>query len=603
MADRPLTRDQLLDVLRRSVPRAWWESVSVDPSFALFRGSAAALAACGRAMIRSVEARYRLPSSRQLFDPASGARKAAGTATLTRAGSAAEAFLAGVGQIPITAAGRTYLNTEPVLWEPGDRGTRVVPYECDAAGFPGNLDMIPSAVEGQLPDGMTTFRERSFGRTGVAGSIITGGAQTLLQDTGFGDTFRAEDLGLYVLIVASSVAANVGQVRRIVGYQRVGDVGQAALDDLVRRTAMELVVGDATGPTFTDRTMEGATEGTTWELFPAVPAVGDAVYFGHSSPFGGVDLHIETAGVGDWELAYEYWNGSTWVALTAITDTTANLQASGLVGIRWTVPSNWAALSSVASTGVSPFYARARITALTEPSPEPPVAGRVVVLVPSPLTADAGAVTWQIADAADLSIAIGAVTAFSGGRDDDLYVLGDDRGVYRMPGETEDQFRDRLTRLPDVVTPAAVQRHANRAIRPSGYRAKVLDVGADWEGGFTGMFMDVDAADYYEPGDAFPTDPFKVPLSYDYAHGGGWVYLPWLGLGDFGMGADDGPVVPGGMAPAGPGASAADAGFLDGEPVDSNGLYAAVWAAVDRARTPGVVFELVRDESLNVLGC
>lgn len=71
-------------------------------------------------------------------------------------------------------------------------------------------------------------------------------------------------------------------------------------------------------------------------------ALEDAFYLGSNQKFGYFEVLLATPGDVTGVLALEYWNGTTWAALTNITETATgaqHLRASGVVG--WTIPANW----------------------------------------------------------------------------------------------------------------------------------------------------------------------------------------------------------------------------------------------------------------------
>ncbi len=79
-------------------------------------------------------------------------------------------------------------------------------------------------------------------------------------------------------------------------------------------------------------------------------------YFGSDSKFHGLNVLLATRGVGTGlDLYWEYWNGSIWTSLEAITgftDQTANFTASG--GVFWTAdPTSWAKRTLVAGDTLS----------------------------------------------------------------------------------------------------------------------------------------------------------------------------------------------------------------------------------------------------------
>ncbi len=104
-------------------------------------------------------------------------------------------------------------------------------------------------------------------------------------------------------------------------------------------------------------------------LLPAIPVQNDAYYFGGSEPFGKLTLNIGTQGDGTWTITWEYYNGTTWVALSSITDGTTGFKAAvGNHDVTYTVPSDWA---SVSVGGVTAYYIRGRVSAYTAITTQP----------------------------------------------------------------------------------------------------------------------------------------------------------------------------------------------------------------------------------------
>jgi len=89
---------------------------------------------------------------------------------------------------------------------------------------------------------------------------------------------------------------------------------------------------------------------TSTDLFDDAPTVNDCIYFYMSAPFDGWEaVNLTTAIVADAHvLAYEYWNGSAWVAVSGLTDGTNQLTQNGQ--ITWTMPTDWETV--LANTGV-----------------------------------------------------------------------------------------------------------------------------------------------------------------------------------------------------------------------------------------------------------
>ncbi len=97
-------------------------------------------------------------------------------------------------------------------------------------------------------------------------------------------------------------------------------------------------------------------------LFPASDDADDYVAFGMSDKFGKLIFNYATGTAGTvGTVAWEYWNGSAWTALSGVTDNTTGFTAAVAdnLTVVWTVPSNWAKNTI---SGSSLYYVRARIT-------------------------------------------------------------------------------------------------------------------------------------------------------------------------------------------------------------------------------------------------
>jgi len=128
--------------------------------------------------------------------------------------------------------------------------------------------------------------------------------------------------------------------------------------------AMQVWQFDASGPTYVDQTDEfNSSAVADWDIFPAVDAIGDAAIFMAPEPFSKLTLDSTggtagTVGV----VAWEYWDGSAWTALTGVVDGTSSFTAAVSAGqvVSWTLPVN---MAPVVINGSTLGYAvRARIT-------------------------------------------------------------------------------------------------------------------------------------------------------------------------------------------------------------------------------------------------
>ena len=98
-------------------------------------------------------------------------------------------------------------------------------------------------------------------------------------------------------------------------------------------------------------------------LLPAIPAVNDAYYFGHSALWDWLRVNIGTAGAGVWAITWEYWNGTIWTGLPDISDGTSHFGNPGNSEVTFTRPGDWAVTSVGGIGGL--YWIRARISSYT----------------------------------------------------------------------------------------------------------------------------------------------------------------------------------------------------------------------------------------------
>lgn len=135
--------------------------------------------------------------------------------------------------------------------------------------------------------------------------------------------------------------------------------------DLLKVLSSCLIINNmftaVSGAAFVDNTAEARLQGgVAFALFQGPTVNNDEAYIGMSSKFGRAKFVFGTPGVQATAvtLAFEYWNGSAWTALTGVVDTTSGLTANG--NMTWTIPANWIAN---AVNGVTQFWMRLRFTA------------------------------------------------------------------------------------------------------------------------------------------------------------------------------------------------------------------------------------------------
>ena len=123
------------------------------------------------------------------------------------------------------------------------------------------------------------------------------------------------------------------------------------------------VAHEQTGAVDTDETTE--TNNATVDDMDLLPATGnstgDGFYFGLASAWEGLVLNVSTPGVGNYTIAWKYWNGSAWVAIPLISfDTTNHFKTAGRVNLKFTPPIDWATtdIASIADL----YWIKAEVT-------------------------------------------------------------------------------------------------------------------------------------------------------------------------------------------------------------------------------------------------
>lgn len=213
------------------------------------------------------------------------------------------------------------------------------------------------------------------------------------------------------------------------------------------------------------------------------------------------------------------------------------------------------------------------------------------------LLADTAA-SWRVLGwETDLQIEVTNATSPTGGRSAMLDELGVDRGVNRSPGETDDSYRKRIWKLPDVVSPNAIKRAVNRVLSQFGSAGCFREVG-DIDRLFPGFFYDVAPGDVgFDSKYAYaydldfavrPQDRFKLVMDYTEFRAFFMIGVPPASLGEFGFFYD----VAGAINFYD---SSPFLDFYDGYPLTSAVVNRRVWDAVEKARAGGVGFTLYEE--------
>lgn len=122
---------------------------------------------------------------------------------------------------------------------------------------------------------------------------------------------------------------------------------------------------DNSATTFADETTDAGDAGAADVTLPDPFDTDDAIYLGRTTKFSLVKVVISTAGAGDAvtsEIAWEYYNGSAWAALTLVKDDSAGFTTgASTYYVSFLPPDDWA---TVAVNVVTPYYyVRMRATA------------------------------------------------------------------------------------------------------------------------------------------------------------------------------------------------------------------------------------------------
>ncbi len=116
--------------------------------------------------------------------------------------------------------------------------------------------------------------------------------------------------------------------------------------------------------TFVDETTDinSAGDGDV-ALFPSSEAVGDYCAFGMDGRVAQITFNYAngTAGVGG-TVTWEYWNGTTWAALSDVVDATAGFTTAAAddLTVTWTVPAAWK--TTTLNSTEELYYVRADVT-------------------------------------------------------------------------------------------------------------------------------------------------------------------------------------------------------------------------------------------------
>lgn len=208
-----------------------------------------------------------------------------------------------------------------------------------------------------------------------------------------------------------------------------------------------------------------------------------------------------------------------------------------------------------------------------------------------------GVSSWRLLDwETDLGLVLTNPASPTGGRAATLDELGEERGVRRSSGETDDTYRRRVGEPADTISPNAIRRAGNRVLAPYGLTICLREVGQRPLPGFfydAGSSADSPQVPYKNFAYDFdvvanPDKRFAVLLDLIHFRGFFLVGVPRFGFGDPGM--------PIGATGAGVlnayGAAVPSGNFYGGAPYGSRRIHSALWAAIEQTRAGGVIAEM-----------
>jgi hypothetical protein len=532
----PLTSSELISLWKSVVDESYsrpfieGEAEGRDTGFEASVGQASAQIARASEMVnRSTQSMYVLPWSGQTEEPASGARYATVTLTMTRTAYFTHPLTIVEGDVffieqvddfgpdgaQTVLTGRRFVAAETKTFAPGEEGPIDILARAERPGFGYNLP----------PEGAITGIDQVGASFGNERAKVVGGVEShrlIVRPTP--DVVIHQHVGSFVQFTAG---ANAGQVRRIIGYERPSATyphGGVAV--LVASAA--LFVSGVVG-TFTEG--EEVTQ----------TVLGTIVAKGIFRRLHGITMVVERT-------------FGTFATATVIVGVLSG--ASAVVDV----------------VDISPD--------MTSEAPDVP--------------AGSNGASWVVLSWSTLGLSVTNAASPTGGVAPMLDELGEERAIYRAPGEVDDSYRKRIAKVADTVSPNAIRRIANRIFATYGASACLRETGKPELRGF---FFDGDPSNN-DPAIAFaydfdfttrPQDRYKLIMDYTEMRAFFVLGVPKLPLPEFGFAYDEGLI------------NAYDStpwlSFYDGFPITTAILYRTAWQAIEKARAYGVGFDLMIDDS------
>lgn len=247
------------------------------------------------------------------------------------------------------------------------------------------------------------------------------------------------------------------------------------------------------------------------------------------------------------------------------------------------------------------------------------VPGEVLALDGLPLSGDIDTIKSLVEEPplGDLSIQVQHFIATSGGADATLDALGADRGITRLSGEGDDDYRTRIGQLPDTVSPGAIARACKAVFEKYGAAFSVIET---WDVGYQTCWDasgDAIAGSSYDPNlfvydDPRPTIPFRNRWLDESEYRGCFIVVAsdLTPMADYGMAFDDTAssagelyyaATQGNRAPGAFDTTSADAAFgytlgcFDGYDAPKAALFLGLWTTLQQIKAAGVVAVVERN--------
>jgi hypothetical protein len=162
-----------------------------------------------------------------------------------------------------------------------------------------------------------------------------------------------------------------------------------------------------------------------------------------------------------------------------------------------------------------------------------------VIVDGTPLVSGTNSV--EVVDINEIGVTAELDGELSGGTHGWLDALGLERLIARNPYESDNSYRFRIVKIPDLISPNAIIRAVSRVFRPYNYNFSFLEMRNP--GDIPGAFWDIDPFD--DPNAGFPDGNGKVMFGDGFQYRGFIILVESETTGDFGGPWDTNPATSG----------------------------------------------------------